>query len=171
MNSIIGSEKLLRIVFATMIGFTAATISAKALGQYAAVRPTNPFPAFAGLFPGEPESAIRDYPLSCWAGYTYGYSTEKRCSFSPEDGVISNVDLSLDHGIIVQSTFTMRDSSMRVGDLRAWTETNPRQTYPNLAFFISHKFMLIAKISGHSPHSSLFDTVWNVTLFERSAVD
>lgn len=171
MNSIVASGKLLRIVFATMIGFTAATISAKALGQYAAVRPTNPFSAFAALLPGEPESVIQDYPFSCWMAYSYGYGTEKRCSFNPKDGLISNIDLGLDHGVIVQTIFTVRDSTVQVGDLSAWLETNPKQTYPGVALFTSHKLMIIAKISGHTPHSSLFDTVWNVTLIEKSAVD
>ena len=169
-NRFLKLSGLQRLVFVIMIGTSAAAIGAKTLGQFT-LRPMNPFSVFAAVYPGQPESAIQSFPFSCWTGFTNNRGSEKHCSFSPKDGLISNVELSLDRGVIVQSIFTLRASSVQVGDLRTWLESNPEQTYPHLAFFTFDEFMIIAKIGGHSPHASLFDSVWSVTFIERSVLD
>lgn len=168
MGLIIDSGRLLRLLLAVMIGITAATISAKAVGQYAPVQSTEPFSAFADLFPGQPESAINAYPMVCWTGHTNASGTEKGCSLSQETGAISNVDLGLDHGVIVQVTFTLRDGSVQVGDLSTWLQNNPMQSYPRLMYFTFHELNMVAKVGDHHPHASPYAPVYSVTLSARS---
>lgn len=158
-----------RLVFAIMIGFGAATISAKVLGQYVAA-PTNPFLEFADIFPGQPESAVYAYPFLCRANYAYDYASEKHCNFRPSGGIFSVIDLIVEHSVIIQATFMIRDTSVRLGDLKSWWETNPVQAYPRVVFFFLPEWAILARTSDHGKHSPPFSPVWSVTFVEASAV-
>ena len=153
----------LRLVCFVMGGFAASIIGARALGQYT-LPSSNPFLEYADFFPGQSASAVQNSPFSCHAVYPYLSGIEKHCNFHPSSGTFSSIDLTVDYRVIVSITFILRDTSVRVGELRGWWETKPVHAFRNIAFFFLPEWVIIAKTSGHSEHSSLFSLVWSVSI-------
>jgi hypothetical protein len=76
---------------------------------------SDPFAAFADVFPGQPKSAATARGFSCPAG-TYG-SPNEHCMLYLKGSVFSHVGVDVVDGTIRYSSFTVRKSTLRVGDL------------------------------------------------------
>jgi hypothetical protein len=72
----------LRLVFLILSGFSIANIGVMAMGQYA-LPPSNPFTAFADIFPGQLRNAIEAHDFSCIDQDYYSHTPEEHCFFQP----------------------------------------------------------------------------------------
>lgn len=163
--------RVLRVVCSITIGLGAATISARALGQVN-FQPSNPFLQFADYFPGRPASVLRGSPFACHAIYPYLSSIEKHCSFMPADGLFSSVDVTIDNNTIASITFILHEpSSVRVGQIELWWNTDAVRPYPNHVFFFLPEAVMIARTTHYNNgHSPLFSPVWSVSISDNDAL-
>ncbi|MBZ0289556.1 MAG: hypothetical protein K8I30_18180 [Anaerolineae bacterium] len=158
---------LLRLVLVVTTGLGMAAISAKGLAEYVMVSPVNPFAPFAEFLPGRSAIALRDSPFACYNAYPYLGDSQKHCYFHPADGAFFSIDLTVDTTFIVQTTFMLRDNSVKVGDFRGWWDIQPFHGFPNVAFGYLPDTVVIARTTGHSDYSFLFKRVWSVTFTVR----
>ena len=125
----------LRWVFILLTGFTAANVGVRSLALTASV-PSNPFVAYADIFPGQPASAIEARRFSCPSVYDdYQPPTGLYCTLTPVDDVFSNVTVVIFGGTIHQMTFIMRENRLTVGDLELIFETRAVHKFPHVAYF------------------------------------
>lgn len=153
-------------------GITTAAIGARALGQFAP-RPANPFQEYADIFPGQPLSAVQSRPFVCFEennNYYTGGENHLRCTFRPINETFSSIDLIIEHGWIIQTSFLLHDQDIHIGDISAWWQTNPVDAFPNHAFFWLSEHMVIARTTHADGRHSLFRLVWSVSLSKTAAL-
>jgi hypothetical protein len=97
-------------------GFTAVSVGARALAGYTA-SPPNPFAAFADVLPGQPRSAIVARGFSCPVSFFSPGVTEESCILNLATGSFSQIQVTISHGVIFQSFFTMPGDVLKLGDL------------------------------------------------------
>ena len=161
---------LLLMVFVMVVGFGVVIIGAKAVAQYTPL-PSNPFPAYADVFPGQPASALETRAFSCQQEQDYdrdhyNLPEELYCTFTPTAGVFSYVAVKIYEDIIYQVTFTIRERSLQVGDLEMFLKMLKLHTLHRAAYFFLPGSFVIARTAGYTGQFSLFLPVWSVSFTE-----
>lgn len=167
---------LLLIVFILLIGFAAVTMAVRLVAQYS-IAPANPFPAYADVFPGQPVSAVKARPFSCWSDYKYYHNptegddpTAESCIFTPASGIFSSVQVIISEGIIRQSIFLMRDSTLQVGDLALFLEMPAIRDFYHVVYFASSKGFVSVKTIDPAKRFSFFLPVWSISFTDMRLV-
>jgi len=104
--------KLLQVFCGLLIGSTVVSFGAVPFKQAQIV---NPFAAYADVFPGQPKSAAVERGFSCPAGIFR--APEEYCFLRVARGEIYQVGVKISGGIIRQTDFTLRNQTLRLGDL------------------------------------------------------
>jgi hypothetical protein len=169
------SRKLPLYLRSALILFTAfavVSVLTWALVQNRTPPPLNPFASFADIFPGQPESAVEargiSRPLPTYN--FYGVVSDKYYSFSPAEGIFSDVRVTISNGIISQTIFMLRDHSLTLGDLAEIFGTSEIHVYSYTVFFVLPNNFVIARAVavGHRP--SPFGDVWSVAFNPPSSL-
>jgi hypothetical protein len=103
-----------------LIGFSVLVVAARGLARYTLPPlPSGPFVTFADVLPGQPGSTLEEKGFLCASMRDYDDPTHENCIMKLDTGAISevNVYISLAIGIIQRVTFTMRENSIKAGDL------------------------------------------------------
>ena len=156
-------KKLRFILLVMLIGFGMVIMGVTTLAQYSPA-PTNPFQPYDDVFPGQPASAVEARAFSCQQDYDHmGRPDRPICNFTPVTGVFSSVQAIISEGIVYQLTFTMRDTTLRVGDLEVILKMPTRYTQDGTAYFFLPGSIVIASTAGNTRQFSLFLSVWSVS--------
>jgi hypothetical protein len=114
------------------LGLTVVSLGAIAWARYGVPSP-NPFSSYVDIFPGQPSSALQARGFSCSMEFNR-YTSNEYCFSYPAAGVFSKVGVVVSKGVISIISFTMRENTLRLGDLMMlwgkpdFTE-NDRSTY------------------------------------------
>jgi hypothetical protein len=167
---------LLLIVIVLLIGFAVINLGVRTLAQYS-LPPSNPFPAYADIFPGQPANAILSREFSCWGNDFYEYSyavayglTQESCIFifTPAEGIFSHVEAVISGDTIQTLTFLLRDKTLQVGDLEKLLEMPTLHTLHNTAYFFLPEDFVIAKTVDFTGQFSLFLPVWSISFTDMN---
>lgn len=148
---------LMTCVFIMLVGFTVVMLGMRSLAQYMP-SPPNPFPAYAGIFPRQPASAISSWDFSCWSidSSDYHDPTQESCIFTPAEGVFSKVEVVTARGTIQKLTFILRDNSLQVGDLELLLKIPTIHIFYHVVYFFLPESLVIVETSDHSAQFSRF---------------
>ena len=106
--------RYLSVMCVVLVGCTAVNLGARSLGQSRAAA-RNPFFAYVDVLPGQPKSVAIARSFVCPAQI---YDTQdEHCDFRPKSGVFSHVAVDIVDGTISYGSFTVRNKTLRVGDL------------------------------------------------------
>jgi hypothetical protein len=143
-------------------GFAVVTIGVKVLSK-PIVAPFDPFSAYVDIFPGQHMSAVRARGFLCNSTYDYYHDPAvEDCTFTPAAGVISGVNVAVSEDVIRQITFTMRENSLKVGDLVLLMAVQHFHAYTHdVFFFFGKKFVRVSTSAVGSP--SMIRPVWSVS--------
>lgn len=155
------SPRLLTVVI-MLIGFGVVNMGLMVLARYTPT-PTNPFPAYADVFPGQPMSSVKARAFSCSMDYDYYLYAATECTLTPAEGIMSSIGVIVSGGIIHQITFIMRDNTLQTGDLARFLETPIVHRLYRTAYFFLPASLVRAETIGHGEQFSLFLPVWSVT--------
>ncbi len=157
------SSPLWLIVGVMLIGCAVVIMSVTALAQHTPV-PLDPFPAYADVFPGQPGSAVEAKAFSCKQDYDHiNYPEYVYCMFTPISGVFSRVEAKISNGTIYQLTFTMRDNTIRVGDLAVFLIIPTHQTLDGELYFYLPESFVIVRTADYVSRFSPFLSIRNVS--------
>jgi hypothetical protein len=159
----------LRLAFIILSGFSVANIGVRAMGQY--TLPPNPFFVFADIFPGQLGTATEGYEFSCVRDYYNPTPLEERCGYNLPTGMFSSINVIITQGVIVQTTFVLRDDTFRVGDLMAILEATELRDYGGGVAFLLYWHFIIANTAAHDGQPSLFLPVWSVSFIDKSILN
>lgn len=155
------SPRLLTVVI-LLIGFGVVSLGLMVLARYTPA-PTNPFPAYADVFPGQPMSAVEARAFSCSVDHDYYLYADIACILTPTEGVFSSIQIVVSGGIIRRITFIMRDNTLLVGDLARFLGMPTVHRLYRTAYFFLPASLVRAETIGHGEQFSLFLPVWSVT--------
>ncbi len=154
---------LLLIVCVISFGF-AVVITGVTTLAHDGPAPPNPFPAYADVFPGQPASAVEGRTFSCQQDYDhFSHPEDVQCTLFPTSDVFSSVEAIISKNTIYQLTFTMRDNTLRVGDLEVFLKMPTRYTDYGTAYFFSPGIIVIAMTADNTRQFSPFLPVWSVS--------
>ncbi len=153
-------SSILLIMFTLLIGFAAIVVSTRALAQ-CSIPPPDPFPAYADIFPGQPESAVKERAFSCSGYYNYYNSIVAGCTITRSAGIFSKVSISISEGIIRNIIFFTRDNSLTMGDLVIFLKTPASNIIYHFADFYVPGLTFRVKYGGSF---SLFVPVQSISL-------
>ena len=158
----------LRLVLMLLVGFAVANIGARTLAR-SATASSNPFLAYADIFPGQPTSAIQARGFSCPSDLDYNDATVGTfCRTTPTDGVFSQIYVIISNGIIRNVNFIMRDKTLMVGDLEIVLGVPLIHKYPQTPFFIwISKNITVKATIVYAGRFSLFLPIWGVSFREQ----
>lgn len=128
---------------------TFAIISIVIIWRSVVVAP-NPFVEYADILPGHNRQTAELHGFGCqqatnnYSYYSSGYAT---CTLLPASGAFSQIEVVLDKDVIVQSTFRIRENTLRFGDLMLTMDMRILRTYPNELFFFWQTFFINVKTS------------------------
>jgi hypothetical protein len=168
------SRKLLLyllVIFLTWLGFAAASMSAMALAQYTPA-PPNPFASFADVFPGQPRSSLIARRFSC---LTVGYDTaraapDETCVLLPASGLFAQVEVIVSRSLIREITFTLREDTLRVGDLMLFWGEPTVTIYSRSVYLYWRSRGVFAIVVGYSERFSLQLPVRRVSIGDTAAL-
>jgi hypothetical protein len=164
--------RFLRLVLIVVSGFTVANVGVRAMGRVTASLPSNPFAAFADIFPGNPGSAIEAYAFACLDNNSYyGNAAEQQCYFYPADSDFSTIDVLIYQGTIIRTTFLPRESEMTVGDLAVLLETNELTDFSNLSAFVLSENVVISRTATRPGQGSPYLPVLSVSFIDKSILN
>lgn len=159
----------LTIILMIATGLAMVMVGAVELAHFA-VPPSDPFPAYAHVFPGAPASVIKARAFSCQSDYNYYHSPDKRhdpseetCTLTPAAGIISSVEVKIFQGVIRQTNFTLRDDTLQVGDLAILLKMPNIHGFYRVGYFFTPNRFIIAKTSSYTGQFSLFRPVQHVS--------
>jgi hypothetical protein len=145
------------------IGFAVVNLGVSAWAHYTP-SPSNPFLAYASVFPGQPASAVEAMAFSCRETYAYYHHPEEMyCTFTPTADVFSYVEVVVYGSNISKITFTMRDISLQVGDLMNFLEMPAVHRSHNVEYFFLPESLVIARTIDHIGQSFLLARVWSIS--------
>ena len=150
-----------------MGGFGLVIMGALGLMHYADL-PSNPFAAYADVFPGQPIRALSAHEPSCWHDYYLDVS-ETRCNLSPKSGVFSEVAVIYANDLIHHISFTMRDNTFKIGDLAVLLGVSEFHAHGSVLFLWRGNVGL-AQVVKPSAHFSVLRRVWQVTLTDTRLI-
>jgi len=158
----------LRLVFVLLAGFTLTNLGVIVFAQ--STRPTqpspNPFLEYADMFPGNPLSLTHTKAFSCSGSNNYYIASEVTCRFSPDSSMFSEVAVIISNGAISQTTFTLHNNTLKVGDLAFLFASPNFQAYPRKVFFFWSNLFVIVSTTANGNHASI-RPVWSVTFSNR----
>lgn len=108
----------------------------------------NPFVEYTDILPGQSRQTAELHGFGCqqatnnYSYYSSGYAT---CTLLPASGAFSQIEVLLDKDVIVQSTFRIRENSLRFGDLMLTMDMRILRTYPNELFSFGRHFLSMSK--------------------------
>jgi hypothetical protein len=119
-----------------MIIFTVASIVPRMLGRNTDP-PHIPFAAFADVFPGQPRSGVAARKFSCPMSDFGGYRgrTDEFCYLYLATGVFSRVGTTISKESIRVIYFTLRDNTLKMGDLMLLLGTPEVRDYGYFSYF------------------------------------
>ena len=158
---------LVQIVFSVLVGFSVAIAGVRAVSQ-AQHGPVllDPFSAYADIFPGQPESAVKTRPFSCEKYYHEYPDAETDCTFAPPEGIFSHIDVAISGGTIFQLTFIIRDNTLNIGDLARLLGMPAMRRFYRTTYFILPTNLVRADTIDHGEQFSLFLPVWSITFMK-----
>lgn len=114
----------LRVILLTTSVVAVVVVSWTLLVKITA-RPQAPFSAYTDVFPGQPHSAVLARGISC--DPDPDLTLTQYCTHAPSTGPFSLIAMTISDGVIRRVNFTVRENTLRVGDLPlAWGQPNIR---------------------------------------------
>ncbi len=154
----------LRFVIMLFGGFSLINLGVTAFAQ--STQPglafSNPFLEYNYAFPGQISPALNSEVFTCFETHTYNTLAEKSCSMNLASGIFSRIETSIYEGVIRQTTFTLRDNTLKIGDLALLFNAPNFHAYPRKVFFFWTKLFVIVSTTANGNHPSM-RPVWNVT--------
>src|SRR5215831_7958872 len=112
------SPLLLRLTLILLIGFSLGVGCIKVLA-FGGVPSHDPFGTFVDVLPGQAKGALEAHGFTCTLRSYYPYNGRDYCSLDFPSGTFSEVNVIVFGGIIQQTDFTLRDDTLKLGDLTA----------------------------------------------------
>jgi hypothetical protein len=145
-------------------GFVVTTIGAKILSK-PIVAPFDPFSVYVDIFPRQSMSAVEAKDFLCQTPHNiYHHPVHKYCYLMPA-GIISSIKVALSDDVISQITFTMRENSLKVGDLVLLTENQYFRAYSQEVCFHESEGCVIG-LTSTAAQRFLFRPVRSVTFVD-----
>jgi hypothetical protein len=156
----------LLIVFSLVGTFSAGGIGMRVLTGTAAA-PSNPFAAFADVFPGQSRGAAVARGFLCFAGNAPGSEdlADERCILRPGSGAFSQVEVFTSGSVIRRLDFEIRQDELRLGDLILFWGVPEVQVYDRAVYVVWRSLGISTLVTRHSKEFSLFLPVQRVYLF------
>jgi hypothetical protein len=154
-------SRYVRLTLIILTSFTLGNLGLRAFGQSTAP-PANPFLQYPDLLPGQPASALQALPIDCTNVYYYSQRNELSCSVVLASGIFDRIDVFTEGDIIRQTNFTLRDHTLKLGDLLLFFDGASHKSYPHKAYFSWAKFFIIASTTA-GEHTHALRPIWNVT--------
>lgn len=156
---------LLKVVLIMASGFAAANVAIVVMARTAlpVQAPLNPFLEYADVFPGQPMAALQSRPVLCSSSNNYyNRPAEHLCGMDVDSPLFSRVEPVVLNGYITKTTFTLRDDTLKIGDLVLMLGAPRFGVYPRKTFlFWNNYFVMISTTAtGHPP---ALRPVWSVT--------
>ena len=107
----------LRIIFAVLAGNIALVMAWTALVRTPTLR-QDPFSSYEYIFLGRLKSDLVVEEYSCQAGPIPRLM--EYCSYAPTAGTFSHIGVMVEGSRIILVTFTLRENTLRIGDLALW---------------------------------------------------
>jgi hypothetical protein len=154
----------LRFALIVLTGLTLTNIGLRTLAHstQSVQAPSNPFLEYADVFPGQASQALNSRPFSCGNIYAYGSSSATACTVVLSSGIFSDIETTVWDGLIHQTTFTLHDDAMKIGDLVLLLGNPHFRAYPRRAFFFWNKLFAIVSTTAHGNPPAI-RPVWKVT--------
>lgn len=147
----------------TISGFGAAIALMMGLAHLTD-HPSNPFAAYADVLPGQPREAVEARGFDCWLrDYNYHDPTETRCILKLTEDTFSSVEVVYANGIIHQTSFMLRDSTISVGELVVMLNASEIQSHGSI-YFTWQGQIGVAQLVRPSKHFSVLGRISQVTL-------
>ncbi|MBX3083727.1 MAG: hypothetical protein KF716_18990 [Anaerolineae bacterium] len=147
----------------TISGFGAAIALMMGLAHFTD-HPSNPFAAYADVLPGQRKEAVEARKFNCWLRDNPYYApTETRCILMLTDAPFSSVEVVYASGIIHQTSFMLRDSTINVGELAVMLDLSEIHPRGNI-YFTRHGYSGVAQLVRPSKHFSVLGRISQVTL-------
>jgi hypothetical protein len=150
---------------ATLIGgFGMVIMSVVGLMHYASP-PSDPFAAYADVFPGQPISALeaRGFVCTLWEDDYYHEASERHCSLHLETGDFTDLVAFSSSKIISRISFMIRDNAISMGDLVGWLAISEFRLQGSL-LFIWRGNVGVARFIHPNKKFSILRRMWLVTL-------
>jgi hypothetical protein len=107
----------LRLIFLVLSANFVLVITWLALARSAPL-PQNPFAAYEPLSPGQPWISVQAHEFSCYPiPSLFPNEVSAECLLRPQTGPFSYVNISIEDGVITGIVFTVRENTVRLGDL------------------------------------------------------
>ena len=158
----------LRLMFMVLSGFTLTNLAIIAFTQSTqrSQSPFNPFLEYADVLPGQPEDALKSRPFSCRRDYNYNFPGDDSCNLEPSSSIFSRVEPVITKGYIRQTTFTLRDDTLKIGDLVLLLGDPQFRVYPRKTFFFYNNYFVIVSTTATGDAAAM-RPVWSVTFTNR----
>lgn len=163
----IAPYRLLRywfVVFIMWLGFTVIIMSVRTLALTVG-EPSNPFSAYANLFPGQSTSNVEMSKFTCALPDADDRLIEEHCALKLLTGTFSEVGIITFGGIVRQISFIMREETLRVGDLMLLWGTPEVQKYSRSVYLFWQNRSVFALARRDNRLSSLSLPVLRVYFF------
>ncbi len=153
----------LRIAFVLLIGLGASTCGVVVL-VHSIIQPTSPFASLTDVFPRKPRSAIEAQGFTCppTDEDASEYDTGSTCVLWPKAGPFAQVGVVVAEGVTRQTIFTMRENTLRVGDLMVLWGKPEIRTYSRSVYLLWRSRRICAWVRDYSGQMSPFLHVWKV---------
>lgn len=125
----------------------------------------NPFSVYADIYPGQLVQGLEVHGFSC-STIAYSYyqdPLEVHCELHPITGSFSAVSVIHIRGIIHETTFTLRNSTMTMADLATLLDVSEIRSR-GVVLFTWRGYIGAAQIDNPDKHFSLWRHVWQVML-------
>ena len=165
-ESLIPPPKLptyLRVALVLVISITCVSVSIRALAQHTEP-PPNPLTSFADLRPGQPGSGMEARGFTCYLeGYDYRDAGE-HCFIDLPTGTFTRVALFISEDWIIRyAAFTMRENTLRLGDLMLTLGRPEIHRYGHQTTFKWPGTGIVASTHSYSAQFSAFLPVWSIS--------
>ncbi len=154
----------LQFAILMVTGFAVATVGARVLAE-STIAPIDPFSAYADIFPGQYMRDVQARGFLCNNHSDFYPVHVEFCYFTPLSGRVYGVYVIASENIIRQTTFTMRDDSLKLGDLVLLTESRDLHSYLQEVIFFSNKGFSIS-LTDTAAHRYLFRPVWSISFIK-----
>jgi hypothetical protein len=149
------------------LSFSGAVAGVRVVAKYA-LPPTNPFSAYADVFPEHAASVMDGHGFSCEVvdvPQSPPVSVlEKDCRLEQETGIFTRINVMISNEEIHQISFILHENTLRVGDLAVFLEATDFRELNSTLFFSWHGNLGIAYITSTIGRFSPFQYVWHVSL-------
>lgn len=124
------------------------------------------FSPYMDIFPGNPISATQARGFLCNSHNDFYPVHVEHCYFTPVAGRVYGIYVVASENIIRQTTFTMRNDSLMLGDLVLLSKSHDFSAYLQEIIFFSSKGFSIW-LTDTAVHRYLFRPVWSVSFINH----